>query len=235
MKPHVACLMLSSINGRLHPSRYTASPDGTRKEWSGVYERLHDQMAADAWLVGRVTMAEMSKASAHAPANGVAANRPIHVAAKADSYAVAIDRSGKLHFDKGDIGGDHVIVLLGADVADEHLVELASDGISYVVADTAEIDLAAALDTLSAQFGIRRLLLEGGGGINGSMLAAGVVDELHVLVAPALDGGDGAQGIVSHGADGLAGKVTLSFRSATPLEHGAVHLTYDVRPDGGTA
>jgi riboflavin biosynthesis pyrimidine reductase len=201
MKPHVACLMMSSIDGRLHPSRYTASPDGTPKAWSGLYERLHDSMAADAWLV----------------------------AATADRYAVAVDRAGKLHFAKGDIGGDHVIVLLGADVADEHLAELAGDGVSYIVADAADIDLAAALDTLGAQFGIRRLLLEGGGGINGSMLAAGLVDELHVLVAPALDGGEGVQGIVSHGEDGLAGAVTLSFRSAAAMEHGVVHLAYDVR------
>jgi riboflavin biosynthesis pyrimidine reductase len=235
MKPHVACLMMSSIDGRLHPSRYTASPDGTRTEWSGVYERLHDEMAADAWLVGRVTMAEMTKAAAHPPASGAAAIRPVHVAATAASYAVAVDRGGKLHFDKGDVGGDHVIVLLGADVPDEHLAELAGDGVSYVVADTAEIDLAAALDTLSTRFGIRRMLLEGGGGINGSMLAAGLVDELHVLVAPALDGGEGVQGIVSHGGDGLAGKATLSFRSATPLEHGVVRLTYDVRRDGGAS
>jgi riboflavin biosynthesis pyrimidine reductase len=232
MKPHVACLMMSSIDGRLHPSRYTASPDGTRKDWSGIYERLHDEMASDAWLVGRVTMAEMSKADAHAPAPGAAAIRPIHVAATADSYAVAVDRAGKLHFDKDEVGGDHVIVLLGADVSDEHLAELAGDGVSYVVANTAEIDLAAALDVLFTNFGIRRLLLEGGGGINGSMLAAGLVDELHVLIVPALDGGDGIQGIVSHGAEGLAGTVTLSFQSATPLEHGVVHLTYDVRPDG---
>ena len=231
MKPHVTCLMMSSLDGRLHPSRYTDGPDGTRKEWSGLYERLHGEMAADAWLVGRVTMAEMSKAGPHAPADGVAAIRPVHVAAKADSYAVAVDRGGKLHFDKGDVGGDHVIVLLGADVSDEHLAELAGDGVSYVVADTAQIDLAAALDTLSAHFGIRRLLLEGGGGINGSMLAAGLVDELHVLVAPALDGGDGIQGIVSHGAGGLAGTVKLSFLSATPMEHGVVHLSYDVRSD----
>lgn len=231
MKPHVACLMMSSIDGRLHPSRYTASPDGTPKAWSGVYERLHDAMAADAWLVGRVTMAEMSKAAAHptAAAAGAAVTRPVHVAATADGYAVAVDRAGKLHFAKGDIGGDHVIVLLGADVADEHLAELAGDGVSYIVADAADIDLAAALDTLGAQFGIRRLLLEGGGGINGSMLAAGLVDELHVLVAPALDGGEGVQGIVSRGGDGLAGAVTLSFRSAVPMDHGVVHLAYDVR------
>lgn len=230
MKPHVICLMMSSIDGRLHPSRYSASPDGTRKEWSGLYEQLHDDMAGDAWLVGRVTMAEMTEAGAHPPAVAASVDRPVHLAAKADSYAVAVDRSGKLHFDKGDLGGDHVVVLLGSDVLDAHLAELAGDGVSYIVADTTEIDLAAALDTLASRFGIRRLLLEGGGGINGSMLAAGLVDELHVLVAPALDGGEAVQGIVSHGADGLNGAVTLSFRAATPRAHGVVHLAYDVHP-----
>ena len=228
MKPHVTCLMISSIDGRLHPSRYTTSPDGTREEWSAVYEGLHDAVAADAWLVGRVTMAEMSKAAAHPPAVAGSVARPVHVATTADIYAIAVDRSGKLHFDKGDVGGDHVIVLLGSDVPDTHLAELAGDGVSYVVADAADIDLAAALDALASHFGIGRLLLEGGGGINGSMIAAGLVDELQVLIAPALDGGDGVQGIVSHGADGLAGTVKLAFRSAKPLAHGTVLLTYDV-------
>ena len=31
-------------------------------------------------------------------------------------------------------------------------------------------------------------MLEGGGGINGSMLRAGVIDEISVLVAPVVDG-----------------------------------------------
>lgn len=229
MKPHVTCLMISSVDGRLHPSRYTKSPDGTREEWSAIYEGLHDAMSADAWLVGRVTMAEMSKASAHPSVVAGPVTRPVHIAATADSYAVAVDRSGTLHFDKGDIGGDHVIVLLGSNVPDAHLAELVEDGVSYVVADTAEINLAAALDALAARFGIRRLLLEGGGGINGSMLGAGLVDELQVLIAPALDGGEGVQGIVSHGADGLAGTVKLAFRGAKPMPHGTVLLTYDVR------
>ncbi|WP_082543210.1 hypothetical protein [Sphingomonas sp. Leaf339] len=40
MKPRVICLMLSSIDGSLHPSRYTASPDGTRQDWTALYERI---------------------------------------------------------------------------------------------------------------------------------------------------------------------------------------------------
>lgn len=230
MKPHVTCLMLSSIDGRLHPSRYTDSPDGSRKDWSAAYERVHGALGADAWLVGRVTMAEMTEGAAPKPGATAPVDRPIHVAAKADSHAVAVDPSGKLRFASGSLDGDHVIVLLGPDVADGHLAELAANGVSYVVCDDADIDFAAALGTLGGRFGIRTLLLEGGGGINGALFAAGVVDALSVLVVPALDGGTHRQGIVMHGEDGLAGKVRLGFESVETLDSGIVHLRYRVHP-----
>lgn len=47
------------------------------------------------------------------------------------------------------------------------------------------------LQKLRARFGIRRLLLEGGGKINGSFLAANLIDELSILIAPAADGSTG--------------------------------------------
>ncbi|MBJ6122347.1 dihydrofolate reductase family protein [Sphingomonas sp. BT553] len=195
-----------------------------------MYERIHDELDGDAWLVGRVTMAEMTKATAHPPASVTDVARPVHVATRADSYAVALDPSGKLHFDGGTLGDDHVVVLLGRDVPDDHLAELANDGVSYVVATAATIDIAAMLHVLGDAFGIRRLLLEGGAGINGSLLAAGVVDEMHVLLAPAIDGGTDTPSIIANGTEGLAGKVRLRFRSATPVDHGVVHLRYAVEP-----
>ncbi|WP_066779860.1 RibD family protein [Sphingomonas sp. CCH5-D11] len=232
MKPLVICHMMSSLDGRQHPSRFTMSPDGERRDWSALYERVHEDLAGDAWMVGRVTMAEMSKAGPHAPVAPGRVERPVHVARAAQSYAVAIDRSGKLHFDGDAIGGDHVIVLLGHDVPDSHLAELSADGVSYIVAPDDDMDLAAMLETLAERFGIRRLLLEGGGTINGSLLAAGLVDELSVLIAPALDGGTQTQGFVAHGTGGLAGMVQLSLIEARTLEHGTVHLRYRVRrPD----
>jgi riboflavin biosynthesis pyrimidine reductase len=45
---------------------------------------------------------------------------------------------------------------------------------------------------LRAAFGIEKLLLEGGGKINGSFLAANLIDELSVLLAPVADGTIGA-------------------------------------------
>ena len=47
------------------------------------------------------------------------------------------------------------------------------------------------LEKLRKEFGIKKLLLEGGGKINGSFLAADLIDELSVLVAPIADGAIG--------------------------------------------
>ncbi len=232
MKPHVICHMLISLDGRIHPSRWTQSPDGDRKVWSSVYERVHETLACDAWLVGRVTMAEMSKADAHPPEGPFAVARPHHFARRdADAYAIAFDRSGKLHFSKPDVGGDHVIALLGPGVPDGHLAELTKDGVSYVVAADEAMNARPLLELLGRELGIERLLLEGGGNVNGSMMAAGVVDELSILVAPAVDGAVGITGLFEvPDARGLAGKARLRLMSNETLEHGVVHLRYAVEP-----
>lgn len=231
MKPYVICHMLASLDGSLHPSRFTTSPDGSREDWSSVYERVHQRLKGDAWIVGRVTMAEMSKAGPHAPARHGPVDRPHHFAVRgASSYAVGLDPSGKLHFSGPDIGGDHIVVLLGHDVADNHLAELAADGVSYIVAKAADLDLGAMLEVLGLELGIGRLLLEGGATINGSFLAAGLVDELSLLIVPALDGRTGNQSFIEFGAGGLADRVQLSLTSCDALEHGLVHLRYAVTP-----
>jgi riboflavin biosynthesis pyrimidine reductase len=230
MKPHVSILMETSIDGRLHPSRFTASPDGTRRDWSGLYEKAHASLEADAWLVGRVTMAEMSKTGPHAPSAPWKVARPIHVAkTDAAAFAIALDPSGKLHFQSGKLGGDHVIVLVGRNTPDSHLAELAADGVFYVVSAGAEFDIPGLLDVLGRHFGITHLVVEGGAKTNGAFLAAQVVDELRVLVAPALDGAEQVQGIVDY-RTGLAGVVRLQFKSADVLDHGVVQLTYAVLP-----
>lgn len=228
-RPYVTCLMISSVDGRLHPSCYTANPDGAVEDWNNVYAELHDALDADAWLVGRVTMAEMAKGEFHPRPADAAPDRPVHKAPGASPpFAVAFDRDARLHFAKPDIGGDHVVMLLGHDVSDEHLAELAGDGISYVTAPAAAFDAGAMLGVLKREFGVERLALEGGGGTNGTMIAAGLVDEFHVLVAPALDGQDGRQGIVIAADGGLKGKASLSLLGSETRAHGTVLLRYAV-------
>jgi len=226
--------MLSSVDGRLHASKWTKSPDGNPKEWSALYEEYQDTLGADAWLVGRTTMAEMSKAKAHPVSEGAAPSRPVHrVETSTRRFAIAVDTSGSLHFDRPTVAGNDVLVVLGSEVSDDHLRELTADGVSYVVSAKPEIDLAALLDTLASTFGIERLALEGGAAINGSFFAAGLVDELQVIVAPGLDARIGAQGIIENGEDGLTGRVELAFTSCHVMKSGCVRLTYAVRVGRG--
>jgi len=229
MKPYVICHMVSSIDGGLHPSRWTDSPDGKLSDWTALYQSCHEKLDGDAWMVGRVTMAEMSKGSPHPPHEHGRVERPFHVADRnAASFAIALDISGRLHFTGSEIDGDHIVVLLGSEVPDSHLAELTADGISYIVSAQTQPDLSSMLDMLERELGIRRLLLEGGAGINGSFLAAGLVDEISLIVAPVLDGRAASQSIVEYGEEGLAGKVQLSLKSCETLAHGAIHLRYTV-------
>src|SRR5438067_9295087 len=54
MRPYIICHMGTSIDGRLHPSRFTSPAKGiSRDVLRGHYERVHDQFGADGWIVGR--------------------------------------------------------------------------------------------------------------------------------------------------------------------------------------
>jgi riboflavin-specific deaminase-like protein len=56
------------------------------------------------------------------------------------------------------------------------------------------VDLPAALAELRERFGVRTLLCEGGPHLNSHLLAAGIVDELFLTLAPKLGGGDATGG-----------------------------------------
>lgn len=228
--PRIVCHMVTSIDGRLHPSRFTTSPDGVVKDWSRVAEALHDHYGAQGWIVGRATMQEMAKGEPHPPARFDAPPRPHHFARRdAAAYAITFDRGGRVHFRGDAIGGDQAVVVLGSRVTDAHLAELRADGVSYLVSDAAEIDLRAALAVLRSELGLRTLMLEGGAEINGAFLAAGLVEELSVVVAPALDADLEVQGIVAF-PGGLKNRVEMQLAGCQALEHGAVHLRYKVLP-----
>lgn len=228
MKPHVTCLMLSSLDGRLGSGRSGEGAKGEIAARGKAFEDAHDELGGDGWIIGRVTGAEMSKAGAHPPAEFDAPPRPSFFATRdAGCYGIILDPKARLHFDKPDIGGDHVVVLLGADVADAHLAELKADGVSYVVAEDGEIDLAAALETLNRELGLKRLLLEGGGGVNGTFLKAGLVDEVVVVIWPAINGITGERAIFEAGEDSLADLLTLDLTSCEAKD-GVVRLRYAV-------
>jgi riboflavin biosynthesis pyrimidine reductase len=87
------------------------------------------------------------------------------------------------------------VVVLTEAVSDTHLAGLRSEGVSYFFAGKSELDLTLALEVLNRELGVKRLLLEGGGGSNGAFLRAGLVDELNLILCPAVDGAKGAPSV----------------------------------------
>jgi len=51
------------------------------------------------------------------------------------------------------------------------------------------VDLVLLMNALYEQFGIKRLLVEGGGTVHQSMISAGLYDELHLIICPFVIGG----------------------------------------------
>jgi 5-amino-6-(5-phosphoribosylamino)uracil reductase len=225
--------MGTSIDGRLHPSRFTRPARGiSRDVLRGHYERIHEGFEADGWIVGRKTMAEMAKGAERRIADAQKVPREAHVAErKGRKLAVAIDPSGRVHYGKDNVGGDHVVAILGEQVSDAYLAELREDGVSYIFAGAKGDDLQGAMEQLASLFGTKKLLLEGGGAINGAFLKHMLIDEFSTLIYPAVDGVAGTQSIVDyHGPEGErpgAGQ-SLRLTHCEMLEGGMVWLRHAV-------
>ncbi|MBV9530915.1 MAG: RibD family protein [Bradyrhizobium sp.] len=227
MKPYVICLMAASVDGRTLPSRWR--PKGAA---TNVFERVHDELSGDAWLIGRVTGQEFAKGKLYPTSATETFPRGSWFARRdAKAYGVVLDAHGKISWGRSEIGGDPIVVVVSGTVSDAHLAGLRSEGVSYIFAGQSRLDLALTLDILNRELGVKRLLLEGGGGANGAFLRAGLVDELNLIICPAVDGAKGAPSVFDSTeaeADERAPVAVMRLESSQVLEGGAVLLRYRI-------
>jgi 5-amino-6-(5-phosphoribosylamino)uracil reductase len=233
MRPTIICHMGTSVDGGLHPSRFTRPAAGVSNDaLLEHYEAIHDRFEADGWIVGRRTMAEMAKGRERAVAVDSPLPREPYLGQRnGRNLAVAIDSSGRVHYGKDNVGGDHVVAVLGAQVSDAYLAELREDGASYIFAGPKGDDLPAAMAQPADVFGVKTLLLEGGGRINGAFFKHRLIDEFSTLIFPAVDGLAGRETILDyHGADGERPGAGQSLRliGCETLEGGMVWLRHRV-------
>ncbi|UPJ59368.1 dihydrofolate reductase family protein [Bradyrhizobium sp. 192] len=229
MKLYVICLMHSSLDGRTHPSRWR--PKGAGTDW---FEKIHDELGGDAWVIGRVTGSEFAKGQPY-PATDMKLPRENWFARRdAKTYGIVLDPRGKIGWGRSDIGGDPIVVVLTESVPDSHLAGLRGEGVSYIFAGQSELDLALALDILGRELGVKRLLVEGGGVANGAFLRAGLIDEFNLILSPAIDGAAGAPFVFSsteEDSDKRAPIAAMSLESTRELGGGVLLLRYLIRND----
>ena len=240
IRPRIICHMVTSIDGRLLVDRWTRPAAGIDAgRLRGHYDDVARRFRAEGWIVGRTTMQEFVRdvrPARHVTSEQIATGlRTTHVAnRRGRDVAVVIDPHGKLHYGKDHAAGDHIIAVLGENVSDAYLAELREDGVSYLFAGVNGQDLHRALDTLHGAFGIRTLLLEGGGRTNGGFLKAGLIDEISLLVYPGIDGQADVPSIFEYvgGRDErpAAGR-SLRHVATDTLDGGMVWLRYRVETE----
>ena len=235
MKPYVVCHMVASIDGRILHSRWRPPA----RDGGDLFERLHARIGGDAWLVGRVTGQEFAKGQAYdRRADRTFPREPWLARREAAAYGVVLDAHGKIAWGRADIGGDPIIVVLTGQVCDAHLAGLRQDGVSYFFAGETTLDLRSALEFLDRELGVKRLLLEGGGHVNGEFLRAGLIDEISLAICPAVDGARGAPSVFDSSerdSELRAPISSMSLESCEVLEGGAVWLRYRLRNEAPAA
>lgn len=206
-RPYIICHMVVSLDGKVTGDFLTV-PEC--EKGTDIYYEVNRNFAADAFACGRITMEESFTKGYHpdlAPYENADVPAGDHIAdPEAKFYAVAFDRHGKLGWktpmivdDDPGYGDAHIIEVLMESVDKRYLAYLRRLGISYIFGGKEEIDIPLVLTKLKKQFGIEKMLLEGGSILNGAFLAADVIDELSLVYVPII-AGDGAKPLFAEGA-----------------------------------
>jgi riboflavin biosynthesis pyrimidine reductase len=105
--------------------------------------------------------------------------------------------------------------------------------ISYLIAGEEQLDFGLAVGKIQKIYGKNELLLNGGGGINWSLLIEGLVDELSIVLTPTADGST-ESALLFDGNPNYKDSDPVAFEllDAQKLQDGSMWLRYKVKNGG---
>ncbi len=236
-RPKVIIHILSGLDGKIIGPFMGLSATRTA---SKEYGRIRGAYQADAWLYGTVTTREFTDWREPELEEGPfpALEEDFAAEASAPLYYVSIDPLGEVGWESGTFRkagrpDSHVIEVLTEKAPAAYRAYLQRRGVSYILAGKDSLDCRAACEKLYRLFGIRTLLVCGGGTINWTFVQQGVADELSLLLAPAADGSPDTVTVFEQ-SPFLQESTPVEFRlkSVEQLEGGAVRLVYQVGGKG---
>ena len=222
-KPYIVCHMMTAVDGRIDCAMTEHLP--------GVQEYYNtlDALNAPSRVSGRVT-AQLEMAlpgTFESETKTPLGKEGFSKAADAAGYEIVADTRGTLLWDETAEDERPLLILTSEQASREYLAYLDSKNISWIACGAERIDLARACEILSGEFGVERMAVVGGGHINAAFLAAGLLDEVSILIGAGIDGRGGMQAVF----DGLPmerGVTPLKLESVQQYGSGAVWLRYRV-------
>lgn len=182
-RPYIICHMLASLDGRI-------DCEMTEHICGNEYYEALDKLNCPSIINGRIT-AEMHYADkgTFTPESPVIIGREfIYQSVKADRYHIITDTLGTLLWKEDKLEDRSLICLVSEYATQDYLAYLQQKNISYIATGKPSINLNRAMEILNESFEVNRLVLTGGGNLNGNFLAAGLLDEISMMSAPGIDG-----------------------------------------------
>ena len=191
MRPTIVCHMMSSIDGRLNGDRWSEPFDGKNRDiLFAPYYTISERLSPEAHMLGRNTVQIhfCPKTFDHTGLPRAVRPEPYLALSPAPRKLVILDPHGKIFYDTNTIMDSGIIAVLGENVSEAYLTHLRENDISYLFAGADGHDLENAMEQIGTLFSIERIVLEGGGIVNGQFLKHGLIDEFSLMIYPGIDG-----------------------------------------------
>lgn len=211
------------------------SVDG-RMDWFagdvGLYYELAGRWGADAMLSGSETMLA-AYAAVDVPEEDESAFEPPEMDPNDPRQRlVVVDSRGRIrnwHQIRDEPYWRDPVVLCSDATPQEYIDYLEKRHVDTIVVGDDRVDLRAALEALSARYGVKTIRVDSGGVLNGALLRAGLVTEVSVLITPHLVGGTSPRSLFT--APDLTspdGVIPLRLTQVEEVRDGVVWLRYEV-------
>jgi len=177
-RPFVFINMAMTADGKIASVDHKITTFSSRSDHVHLLE-LRDK--ADAVITGAGTLNAQPKITL-GPGPKSRKNPPLRVIASGRGQ---VDLQHKIFRTKG----APTIILTTNRINRKRLQALKVTADTVEICGDNEIDFLRAFDFLRTEWGVKRILSEGGGHLNDSLFRAGIVDELHLTVCPLILGG----------------------------------------------
>lgn len=231
-RPYIVLHLLSSVDGRIDGSFFKAPETADAYP---INKEIRGRIPCTAVLNGAVTAAEIyADGFLDEPLSGSndAVCEDYIAGTELKNFVVCIDVEGRLkwsrnYIDRPNQPKSHVIEVLTETISGGYLEYLRKLGISYLFAGKDTLDLVLLMKKLKEKFGIDHLMVTGGGVMDWSLLDKGLLDEISLVVSPAVSGERDAATIFdrsSYSDEGPA--IGLELKEFKVFDGGTLWLNY---------